>query len=202
MRLQTILALGVVTTLFAGSAAFAEHEGKGKFHSTTQSVRVGEFLGTTVVDQAGQTIGKLKDIVLQPQSGRADLAIVSLSLPNQMDKLTAIPWQLIRVTEPNRLMVTTDREKLMSATTFETTRWPEFDNAYNQRIYTYYGLTYPVAVGAGPAFGGEVRGGEVRGPVVTTREYEPFRRTAPDGKDTFPELNKSPERYNNNPPNY
>src|SRR6185503_141338 len=110
MRLNTILALGVATSLLAGSA-FAEHEGKGKFHSTTQSVRVGEFLGTTVVDQAGQTIGKLKDIVLQPQSGRADLAIVSLSLPNQMDKLTAIPWQLIRVTEPNRLMVTTDREK-------------------------------------------------------------------------------------------
>ena len=196
MRLQTILVLGVATTLFAGSA-FAEHEGKGKFHSTTQSMRVGEFLGATVVDQNGQSIGKLKDIVLQPQTGQADLAIISLSLPNQMDKLTAIPWQLVRVTEPNRLMVTTDREKLMSATTFESSRWPEFDTAYNQRIYTYYGLTYPVAVGAGPTLSGEVRG-----PVVTTREYEPFRRPQPDGKDTFPELNKSPERYNNNQPNY
>ena len=195
MRLQTILALGVATTLFGGSA-FAEHEGKGKFHST-QSVRMGEFMGATVVDQTGERIGTLKDIVMQPQSGRADLAIVSLSLPNRTDKLTAIPWQLIRVTEPNRLMVTTDREKLLAATTFDSTRWPQFDTTYNERIYTYYGLTYPVAVGAGPAFGGEVKG-----PVVTTREYEPFRRTAPDGKDTFPELNKSPERYNNNPPNY
>jgi len=195
MRLNTILALGVATSLLAGSA-FAEHEGKGKFHSTKQSVRVGEFLGATVVDQAGQTIGKLKDIVLQPNTGKADLAIISLSLPNQMDKLTAIPWQLVRVTEPNRLMLTTDREKLMAATTFESTHWPEFDATYNQRVYTYYGLTYPVAVGAGPQFEGEVRG-----PIVTTKENEPFRRPQPDGKDTFPELNKSPERDNNNRPN-
>ncbi|HTD88353.1 MAG TPA: PRC-barrel domain-containing protein [Candidatus Binatia bacterium] len=198
MRLQTILALGVATSFLAGSAAFAEHEGKGKFHSTTQAVRVGEFLGATVVDQTGERIGQLKDIILQPQTGKADLAIVSLSMPNQTDKLTAIPWQLIQVTEPNRLMVTTDRSKLMSATTFDSTRWPEFDTAYNQRIYTYYGLTYPVvAVGAGPSYGGEIKG-----PVVTTKENEPFRRPQPDGKDTFQELNKSPERYNNNRPNY
>ena len=197
MRLQTILALGVATSFLAGSAAFAEHEGKGKFHSTPQAVRVGEFLGATVVDQAGEKIGQLKDIILQSQSGKADLAIVSLSLPDQKDKLTAIPWQLIQVTEPNRLMLTTDRSKLMSATTFDSSRWPEFDSAYNQRIYTYYGLTYPVAVGAGPSYSGEVKG-----PVVTTRENEPFRRPQPDGKDTFQDLNKSPERDNNNRPNF
>ena len=196
MKLQTILALGVATSLLAGSAAFAEHQGKGKFHST-QAVRVGEFLGATIVDQTGERIGQLKDIILQPQTGKADLAIVSLSLPNQTDKLTAIPWQLIQVTDPNRLMLMTDRSKLMSATTFDSTRWPEFDSAYNQRVYTYYGLTYPVAVGAGPAFGGEIKG-----PVVTTHENEPFRRPQPDGKETFPELNKSPERDNSNRPNY
>ena len=198
MRLQNILALGVATSLLAGSA-FAEHEGKGKFHSTKQSVRVGEFLGATVVDQTGDRIGTLKDIVMQSQSGKADLAIIQLSLPNRTDKLTAIPWELIRVTEtePNRLMLTTDREKLMSATTFESSRWPEFDTAYNQRIYTYYGLTYPVAVGAGPSYGGEIKG-----PVVTSQENEPFRRPQPDGKDTFPQLNKSPERDNNNRPNF
>ena len=191
MRLNTILALGVATTLLTGSA-FAEHEGKGKFHSTKQSVRIGEFLGATVVDQSGQSIGTLKDIVLQPQSGKADLAIISLNLENQRDKLTAIPWQLVRVTEPNRLMLNVDREKLISATTFQTSQWPEFDTAYNNRIYTHYGLTYPVAVGAGPSFGGEVKG-----PVVTTRENEAFRRPQPDGKDTFHELNKSPEKGEN-----
>ena len=196
MRLNTILALGVATSLLAGSA-FAEHEGKGKIHSTKQSVRVGEFLGATVVDQAGQRIGQLKDVVMQSHSGKADLAIIQLSLDDQRDKLTAIPWQLVRVTEPNRLMLNIDREKLMSATMFESTRWPEFDATYNQRVYTYYGLTYPVAVGAGPSFEGEVKG-----PIVTTKEHEPFRRPQPDGKDTFEELKKDPERFNKNEPNY
>ena len=198
MRLQTILALGVAIGLVS-TPAFADHQ-KNKFQSTKQSVRVGQFLGATVVDQTGQRIGQLKDIVLQPQSGKADLAIISLDMPNQ-DKLTAIPWQLITVQDPNRLMINTDRSKLMSATTFDATRWPDFDTAYNQRIYTYYGLTYPVAVGA-PGYPEGVYYGEAKGPVVTTKENEPFRRPQPDGKDTFQELNKSPERYNNNPPNY
>lgn len=199
MKLQTLLALGVAIGLVS-TPAFAEHEGKGKFHSMKQSVRVGEFLGTTVVDQAGQRIGQLKDIVLQPQTGKADLAIVALSIPNHTDKLTAIPWQLISVTDPNRLMVNVDQSKLMSATTFESSRWPDFDTGYNQRVYTYYGLTYPVAVGAPGYIEGEYRG-DAKGPVVTTKEYEPFRRPQPDGRETFPELRKDPERYNNNRPN-
>ena len=189
MRLNTILALGAALGFLAGPA-FAEHEGKGKFHSTKHSVRVGEFLGATVVDQSGERIGQLKDIVLQPHSGKADLAIISLSLEDQRDKLTAVPWQLVRVTEPNRLMLTTDRSKLVSAATFESSRWPEFDTAYHQRVYTHYGLTYPANVGAGVQFEGEVKG-----PIVTTKENERFRRPQPDGRDTFPELKKDPERY-------
>jgi sporulation protein YlmC with PRC-barrel domain len=194
MKLQTILALGIAAGMLA-SPAFAEHEGKGKFHSK-QSCRVSEFMGATVVDQSGQQIGQLKDIVLQPQSGKAELAIISLSLPDQMGKLTAVPWRLLRPAEANRLMLTTDREKLLSATTFETTRWPEFDATYNQRVYTHYGLTYPAAVGAGAQFEGEYRG-EAKGPVVTTKENEGFRRPQPDGRDTFPELKKDPEKTDN-----
>jgi len=34
---------------------------------------------------------------------------------------------------------------------------------------------------------------EYRAPV-TTREYEPFPRPQPDGRNTFPELKKDPER--------
>ena len=188
MKLHTILAVGVAMGLLS-SSAFAEHEGKGKYHSTKQSCRVSEFMGATVVDQTGQRIGELKDIVMQPQSGKADLAIIKLSIPDRTDKLTAVPWQLLRLTEPNRLMLTTDRDKLMSATMFESSSWPEFDTAYNQRIYTYYGVPYPVAVGAGPRFEGEVKG-----PIVTTKEHEGFKRTAPDGKDTFEELKKDPRR--------
>jgi len=38
---------------------------------------------------------------------------------------------------------------------------------------------------------------EYRAPV-TTREYEPFRRPQPDGRETFPELRKDPERNPDN----
>lgn len=185
MRLKNILALGMAAGLLTGTA-WAEHEGK------QHCIRVGQFLGATVVDQSGQRIGQLKDIVMQPHSGKADLAIISLSLPDQMDKLTAVPWQLVKTMEPNKIMLSTDRSRLITATTFETSRWPEFDMAYNQRVYTHYGLTYPVAVGGGVRFEGETRG-----PVVTTKEHEGFKRPAPDGRDTFPELKKDPAKERN-----
>ena len=181
MKLKNILALGMAAGLLTGTA-WAEHEGK------LHSVRVGQFLGATVTDQSGQRIGTLKDIVMQPESGKADLAIISLNLPDQMDKLTAVPWQLVKTTEPNKIMLSTDRSKLTTATTFETSRWPEFDMAYNQRVYTHYGVAYP-AVGGRVGFEGETRG-----PAVTTKEHEGFKRPQPDGRETFPELKKDPEK--------
>lgn len=186
MTLKTILAIGTAACLLTGSA-WAEHEGKGKYHS----FRVGKCLGASVTDQSGQNIGQLKDIVLHPQSGKAEFAIISLSLPNQSDKLTAVPWQLVKMSDDNRLMLSTDRNKLMSATTFETSQWPEFDMAYNQRVYTHYGLAYPAVGGA------VILEGETKGPPVTTKEHEGFRRPQPDGRETFPELKKDPEKKSN-----
>src|SRR5262245_61569310 len=134
MTTKLILSLTAATAMLTG-VAFADHL-KGD-----QSMRTGELLGTTVVDQSGQTIGQLKDIVMHPQSGLADLAIVSLRMPERVDKLTAVPWQLVQVTDGHRLMLNTDRATLLSATVFEGGRWPQFDTAYNERIYSHYGLT-------------------------------------------------------------
>lgn len=176
-----VLALCVATSLLTYSAQ-AEHTST---HVST--MRVSKFLGATVRDQAGQSIGQLKDIVMQPNSGQAEFAIISLNLPDKRDKLTAVPWRLLQPsTDPTQLTLNVDREKLMAATTFDNSNWPTFDTTYNQRIYTYYGVTYDRSAVGGRVYVGE---GEFRAPV-TTREDEKFPRPQPDGRETFPHLNE------------
>ena len=175
-----VLAFCVATSLL--TTAQAEHE---KTHQTT--MRVSKFLGATVRDQAGQSVGQLKDIVMHPASGQAEFAIISLNLPEHRDKLTAIPWRLVQPnTDPTQLTLNVDRSKLLSATTFDNNNWPTFDTTYNQRIYSHYGVTYDRSAVGGRVYIDE---GEIRAPV-TTREGEKFPRPQPDGRETFPHLNE------------
>ena len=187
MKKSLTLALCVASALMAQSASAEDHSTRAEIKTTSshlagQTMRVTKFLGATVRDQAGQSIGEIKDIVLQPTTGQAEFAVISL---NNSDKLTAVPWRLLQPSsDPGKLMLSANRDKVMSATTFESSEWPAFDTAYNQRIYTHYGVTYDRS-----AVGGRVPlEGEYRAPV-TTRENEKFPRPQPDGRETFQELN-------------
>lgn len=188
MKKSLTLALCAATSLLAGSAlaeeTSARAEIKTKHEYSGQTLRVSKFLGATVRDQNGQTLGELKDIVLQPTTGQAEFAIIEL---NENDKLTAVPWRLMQTgSDATKLTLNADRTKVMSATTFENESWPSFESSYNQRVYAHYGLTYPAAGVGGRVHLGE---GEYRAPVVT-REGEKFPRPQPDGRETFPHLNE------------
>jgi sporulation protein YlmC with PRC-barrel domain len=186
MKKSLTLALCAATSLLVQSGLAEDHsarvEVKAKHHQS-QTLRVSKFLGTTVRDQSGQTIGQLKDIVMQPTSGQAEFAIIEL---NEKNKLTAVPWRLLQPSsDATKLTLNADREKVLSATTFDNDSWPTFESTYNQRIYAHYGMTYPSGVGGRVSLGE----GEYRAPVVT-REGEKFPRPQPDGRETFPHLNE------------
>lgn len=179
-KTSLLLAFCAATTLLA-QTVLADH-----------TMRVSKFLGATVRDQAGQSIGTLKDIVMMPSSGQAQFAIISLN--DRSDQFTAVPWSLIQpTTDPATVTVNADRSKLLSATTFDSSHWPDFDQTYDQRIYAYYGVPYP-PVGVGGYVGGLQ--GEYYGTPVITKEYKGFPRPQPDGRETFPELNRSQKESN------
>src|SRR5256885_6005545 len=124
---KTLLLLGVfaATTILAQTVL------------ADSTMRVTKFLGANVRDLTGQSIGTLKDVVMQPSSGQAEFAIISLN--DRRDQLTAVPWSLIQpTTDPASVTVNVDRSKLLSATTFDYDHWPTFDQTYDQRIYAYY----------------------------------------------------------------
>jgi sporulation protein YlmC with PRC-barrel domain len=98
--------------------------------------------GDTVVNPAGEDLGKIEDFMLDVESGRIRYAVLSfggvLGIGN---KLFAVPPEALTVdTENKRLVLDVDRDRLQNAPGFEKDNWPNFaDPTLGREIYGYYG---------------------------------------------------------------
>lgn len=116
------------------------------------------IIGMNVQTQAGESLGTVKDIVLDDQ-GKLTHVIVShggtLGFGN---KLTAVPWDHARSMMSGRNLVL-QKERLQSAPSFEEGRWPDLASASwsmsADRYWQQQGGTAPTrAAEAPPADGG------------------------------------------------
>jgi hypothetical protein len=109
---------------------------------------------------------------------------VALDLPGHKGHYTAIPWQLVQTTsEPNRVTVKVDHNRITSAPMFTSTEWPTFEPAYTQKVYTYYNVDHS-AVGGTSVYIDRESGTSYRG------KENNFPRPQPDGREVFPELDE------------
>src|SRR5690242_20671677 len=91
------------------------------------------WLATTLLNDrvrstAGEDIGRIEDIVLDPDTGVIRYAIVSFTgIPATGERLFAVPWRLLNIS-PSRdhLVLNFDRTRLERAPAFERTEWPDF----------------------------------------------------------------------------
>ena len=144
------------------------------------SVRASKLTGAPVSDPAGQRIGTVQDVIINPSSGRVDFAMLLLN-PNSTssgatynstsesmasDKLVPVPWTLLRTSASSsvysssssgQLMFTlnADQNKLKGAPTVDMSDLNQSE--WQQRIYSYYGVT-PQAVGGAESPQGELKG--------------------------------------------
>jgi hypothetical protein len=57
-------------------------------------------------------------------------------------KYVVVPWQAARFNfEQRAATVNITQQQFQQVPTFTVQTWPTFDAAYQQRIYTYYGVT-------------------------------------------------------------
>jgi len=95
-----------------------------------------------VRNNAGEIIGTIEDIVVNPVSGVIEYVIVSLDgTLGVRNRLFAIPWSAMRVS-PSRDYVLLDvaRERLERAPAFDREHWPNLDDpAWRRSIHDYYG---------------------------------------------------------------
>src|SRR5580693_5550426 len=99
-------------------------------------------IGSKVVNQQNQDLGKIEDVVIDAAAGRITYAVLSFGgFLGMGDKYFAIPWEAFRfhVTE-KRATLNVDKKLLENAPGFDKEDWPNMtDSSWGSQIFSHYG---------------------------------------------------------------
>lgn len=99
--------------------------------------------GNDVENRQGESLGDIKDLMLDPRSGRVAYAVLDfggfLGIGN---KLFAVPLESMTLDTANhRFVLDVDKERLKEAPGFDQDNWPKHpDYNFINEVRSYYGL--------------------------------------------------------------
>ena len=96
--------------------------------------RASKIIGTQVKNSNEDSLGKIKELVLDPESGQVVYAVVSFGgLLGVGDKLFALPWKALHWTRDKEYYVLdVDKTTLKKAPGFDKKHWPDSSNKWDQ----------------------------------------------------------------------
>jgi len=97
-----------------------------------QALSVSTLLGNQVVDRAGQEVGRIQELMVDPKNGRVTYAVMSFGgVFGLGEKLFAVPWVSLELDpDHDRFFMDVDREKLKDAPGFDKDDWPNMSGTY------------------------------------------------------------------------
>ena len=109
-------------------------------------IRSSSILGTRVVNAKGDNLGEIKEIVIDPRSGRVVYAVVSFGgFLGMGTKLFAIPFGAFeyQITESDlvasQYVLNISIERLKAAPGFDPDNWPLMDDEkWHRDLHDYY----------------------------------------------------------------
>lgn len=108
---------------------------------TSSPVKASKIIGTGVVNPQGDGLGNIKELVVDPVTGRVAYAVVAFGgFLSMGEKLFAIPFTAFsyRVSQ-NEYVLDISKERLEAAPGFDADHWPAFtDEKWNRHVYKYY----------------------------------------------------------------
>lgn len=99
--------------------------------------------GTAVYDFNGERLGTINNFMVDKRSGQAEYAVMQFGgfLGIGADYYP-IPWSMLRYNvDQGGYVVDLDKDVLADAPRYADEE-PEYNTAYNQQVYSYYGVTY------------------------------------------------------------
>jgi len=100
--------------------------------------------GEDVVNHKDESLGDIKEIMLDMRSGRVAYAVLSYGgLMGMGDKLFAVPWSALKLDTVNkRFVMNVEKSKLERAPGFLKDAWPNMaDSSWEGDIHAYYGTS-------------------------------------------------------------
>jgi sporulation protein YlmC with PRC-barrel domain len=104
-------------------------------------LKASSMIGTDVVNPNGDNLGDVKEVVIDPKSGRIAYAVVSFGgFLSMGEKLFAVPFSALQYsTSKNEYVLDVSKERLEAAPGFDADHWPSMaDEKWNREIYKYY----------------------------------------------------------------
>lgn len=105
-------------------------------------VKASSMIGTDVVNPKGDNLGDVKEVVIDPRTGKVAYAVVSFGgFLSMGEKLFAIPFSaLVYNMEENEYVLDISKEQLEAAPGFDADHWPSMaEEKWNRDMYKYYG---------------------------------------------------------------
>ncbi len=114
-----------------------------QLHSFSNSpVKASSMIGTDVVNPKGDDLGDIKEVVIDPATGRVAYAVVSFGgFLGLGEKLFAIPYSAFEYdANQNEYVLDVTKEHLENAPGFDADNWPSMaEEKWNRDVYKYYG---------------------------------------------------------------
>jgi hypothetical protein len=103
------------------------------------------LLGNDVYNKDGESLGDIKELMIDMASGKVAYAVLSFGgLLGMGDKLFAVPWAALALdTSHKRFTLNIPKAKLSSAPGFNKNRWPSMsEHTWASGVHKFYGMPY------------------------------------------------------------
>jgi len=107
-------------------------------------VKASSMIGTDVCNPKGENLGEIKEVVIDPGTGRVAYAVVSFGgFLGMGKKLFAIPFSAFEFdADENEYVLDISKERLEAAPGFDADHWPSMsEEKWNRDVYKYYERT-------------------------------------------------------------
>jgi sporulation protein YlmC with PRC-barrel domain len=102
------------------------------------------LLGEDVYNAHNESLGDIKEIMLDMRSGKVAYAVLSFGgFLGMGEKLFAVPWSALQLdTNAKRFVLNISKDRLENAPGFDADRWPDMaDATWAHQIDSFYGTT-------------------------------------------------------------
>jgi uncharacterized protein YrrD len=120
--------------------AIADPHAKGNYILSVKST----IIGSKVLNPAGESLGKIEDIIIDFRNDQVAYAILSFGGAFGLgDKHFAIPWSVIQYNPTDQCaVIDIDKDRLTNAPGFEKENWPDMaDDTLADKIQRHYGAS-------------------------------------------------------------
>ena len=141
----TVLSLAALSLSFLSMQVIADDKSADKKTNSevTHHFRTSAIEGMAVRNHAGEDLGKVKDLVIELESGTIVYAALDFGgFIGIGDKLFAVPWDAFKLETNDKvehLVLATTKEKLKSAPGFDKSHWPVAGDQAWSHVDKFYG---------------------------------------------------------------